>query len=121
MKKFIILIDAMKCPCPPIHFTIGSNAIDNFNIIDNSYDTDLWFHIGGGRSSCHVIASIPTNIVIDRKNMKYIIKQGAVLCKSHSQYASEKNVEIHYTLIKNITKTNIVGTVKLSQYSSINI
>jgi len=121
MKTVIMSINTIKCPCPPIQFTIGSNAQDNFTIIDNANMTDIWFHVGNNRPSCHVVASIPTNIQIYRKNMRYIIKQGAVLCKQHSKYVSEKNVEIDYTCVKNITKTNIIGTVEISQYSTIAI
>ena len=41
-----------------------------------------------------------------------IIKKGSLLCKQNTnKLYEEKNVEIIYTLIKNITKTDKVGSV----------
>ena len=68
-----------------IVYKIGENSKDNFVIIDNSLPTDLWFHIEGC-SSCHVIASIPQDIKLDKKQLRQIIKQGALVCKENSKY-----------------------------------
>jgi hypothetical protein len=48
---------------------------------------------------------------LDKKQKQQIIKQGALLCKQYSRMKSMKNVEIIYTKIENVEKTNIVGTV----------
>ena len=37
-----------------VHFVIGKNAKENFEIIDHSKPNDLWFHIENA-PSCHVI------------------------------------------------------------------
>lgn len=100
-----------------IKFLIGKNATDNFNIIDKSNENDLWFHINDS-PSCHVIACIH-EYNIDKKDLKYIIKQGGIICKQYSKYKSDKNVEIIYTSIKNIQKTNIIGTVLTQNTKSI--
>ena len=76
----------------------------------------LWFHVGGGRSSCHVIAVIPDGT--NKKNVKYIVTQGALLCKKFSRYASEKDLEIIYTLRVNVTKTDVAGKVDVSMYKT---
>jgi predicted ribosome quality control (RQC) complex YloA/Tae2 family protein len=92
-----------------ITFYIGKNAYGNFEIIDNSEEDDLWFHVNND-SSCHVIASIPSTI--DRKDVKYIVKQGAILCRQNSRFKSSKiPVDIVYTKIKNVEKTDIPGKV----------
>lgn len=93
-----------------INFKIGSNAINNFEIIDDSKPSDLWFHVAD-YSSAHVIAEIPDDI--KKKDIKYIIKRGAVICKQFSKYSNQKNLEITYTQISNISKTNIIGTVNV--------
>ena len=61
----MIYIDALK---EEVEFNVGENAADNDTIIDNSSAGDLWFHVGGGRSSCHVVAVIPDGT--NKKNVK---------------------------------------------------
>jgi len=93
-----------------IEFKIGQNAHDNFSVIESAEPIDLWFHIED-QSSCHVVATIPPSIEFDKKQLMYIIKQGAILCKQHSRYKSQKKVSVIYTTIQNISLTNIPGTV----------
>lgn len=99
-----------------IVFTIGISAQENFDLIDSSQLEDLWFHVEG-RPSCHVVASLNDLISLreserkDKKVMLSIVKQGALLCKQHSKYASEKNLPIVYTRMKHVIKTDIVGSV----------
>ena len=92
-----------------IQFYIGKNAKHNNQIIDAANDDDIWFHVKD-LPSCHIIAVIPEDI-IDKKDLRYIIKRGALLCKSRSKYASIKKLDIIYTHVKNIIKTKIEGTV----------
>ena len=101
-----------------VDFKIGQSAQDNFDIIDNSEPNDLWFHLYG-ESSCHVIASINTEIKLDKKQKRQIITQGALLCKQYSRHKSSKNVNIIYTEIKNIEKTETIGTVQVNEQKSI--
>ena len=96
-----------------ITFLIGESAHDNEAVIDSAKDNDIWFHIDEGKSSAHVVALIPDDF--DRKDKKYIIKQGAVLCKQVSKYKSEKQVPIIYARIKDIEKTCVPGTVIINQ------
>jgi predicted ribosome quality control (RQC) complex YloA/Tae2 family protein len=110
MKKVSVYIDCIKST---IDYSIGGNAKENFELIDNAMPNDLWFHVDGLPSE-HVIASIPENLDIDRKQRLKIAKQGAVLCKQHSKYASQKNVSIVYTEIQNVTKTEVLGQVEIS-------
>jgi len=93
-----------------ITFHVGKSAAGNFEIIDNANENDLWFHIDN-ESSAHVVASIPENI--DRKKLKYIIKQGAILCKQNSRF-KKVAADVIYTKIKNIEKTSIVGMVRVT-------
>jgi len=102
-----IQIPSLQCN---VLYTIGKNSQSNFDIIDAASPNDLWFHIQG-ESSCHVIASIPLDKKLDKKQLRQIVTQGAVLCKSKSRYKSNKNVSIIYTKVENVTKSDPVGTV----------
>ena len=120
MKTVSIYIDALN---KHVIYHIGINAADNFAVIDSATSPeDVWFHVGNGLPSCHVLGLMPDcTKKLDKKLLRYIIKQGAILCKQYSKYASEKGVEIHYSAIKNVTKTANPGSVILSSYSTLHI
>ncbi len=99
-------------------YYIGQNALDNFDIIDKSENDDIWFHLEG-TSSGHVICKI--NNKYNKKELKYIIVQGAVLCKQYSKKKSDKKINIVYTRIRNVTKTNILGQVNIHDVKTITI
>jgi len=108
-------------------YKVGKDATNNFEIIDQSDKYDLWFHVNN-TSSCHVIACLK-NITfnkyddelpnyydidfdsLDKTQQQQIIKQGAILCKQFSRLKNQKNVEIIYTKIENVFKTEPVGSV----------
>ena len=94
-----------------ITFTIGTNAQENFDIIDAAEETDLWFHVHEN-PSCHVVAAIPNAEKYNHKEIAYIAKQGACICKQYSKYASHKKLPIIYSKIKDITKSSThIGSV----------
>jgi len=102
-----------------IKFYIGKNQNENFDVIDIGEQNDLWFH-ANETSSCHVLAKVPNNI--NKKEIRYIVKMGAFLCKTNTnKLKSLNNVEIVYTEIKNIQKTEIPGCVKISNKKIIKI
>jgi predicted ribosome quality control (RQC) complex YloA/Tae2 family protein len=106
MKTENIFIHALNTE---ITYHIGKNQKENFDVIDKGNINDLWFH-ANNISSSHVVCNIPDKI--SRKELKYIIKKGALLCKNNTNKLKNiKNVEITYTYIKNIVKTNIPGCV----------
>lgn len=113
MEILNIYIQNLHCEIP---FYIGQNKIENFELLDMEEidETDLWFH-AKDESSCHVIAKIPEDIIKDYKNYKkYIIKIGALLCKKYTnKLKNVKNVNIIYTQIKYVEKTNIIGCVNI--------
>ena len=117
MKQEIIYIAALGIE---IEFKIGQNAHDNFTVIESAEPLDLWFHIDE-HSSSHVVASIPPDIQFDKKQMMYIVKQGAILCKQHSRYKSLKNIAVVYTTIQNVSPTTIPGNVSIHNSKTIAI
>jgi len=115
MHKVTKYIDAIN---EYIEFRVGQNAKENFDLIDDSEADDLWFHISK-TSSCHVVASIPPDNNYDKKIIKRIAVQGAVICKQYSNYKSEKVVHVIYTKIHNLVKTPKVGAVSVGEYKTI--
>ena len=106
MKTENIYIEALK---REVTYYIGKTQNENFEVIDNVGPNDMWFH-AKHVSSCHVVGILPENI--NKKELQYIIKVGALLCKSNTnKLKREKKVEIIYTYIKNVHKTEIPGCV----------
>jgi predicted ribosome quality control (RQC) complex YloA/Tae2 family protein len=102
-----------------ITFYIGQDKNENFDVIDKGEPDDIWFH-ANEISSCHVIAIIPKDIL--HKDLKYIIKAGALLCKKYTNKLKKlTNTEIIYTQIKNIEKTEHSGCVKVKNEKKLNI
>jgi predicted ribosome quality control (RQC) complex YloA/Tae2 family protein len=115
MRKVNNYIDAIK---GYIEFRVGQNAKENFDLIDDSKADDIWFHISQS-SSCHVVASIPTDKKYDKKILKRIAVQGAVICKQYSRYKSDEGVSVIYTKIQNVIKTPTIGAVSVEEYKTI--
>ena len=96
-----------------ITFYIGKNDKDNFDVIDMGEPNDIWFHSNEG-SSCHVVAKIPEDI--NKKKMFTIIKKGALLCKENTnKLKSQSNHVFMYTYVKNVVKTDVPGSVILTE------
>ena len=55
-----------------------SNELLSRERVNKASENYIWVHVNN-ISSCHVICKIP--VAFDRKEMKYIIKTGALLCK----------------------------------------
>jgi predicted ribosome quality control (RQC) complex YloA/Tae2 family protein len=108
MKTIVLFIKRLN---REITFHIGENQNENFDVINLGKPDDLWFH-SNNESSCHVVAILPENI--DKKDLRHIIKIGAILCKSNTnKLKSLKNIEIVYSQIKNVIKTSIPGRVEI--------
>ena len=106
MKTEIVFINALK---REVIFYIGKNQSENFEVIDKGANDDLWFH-AADLSSCHVVCQVPADI--DKKELRYIVTTGALLCKNNTnKLKTMKNVNITYTKISNIVKTDVPGCV----------
>ena len=114
MKTETIFIEGLN---DEVTFYIGQKQNENFDVIDMGSPTDLWFH-ADNISSCHVVANLPEDI--SNKDLKYIIKAGANLCKKYTNKLKVlKNVAIVYTQIKNIEKTRVQGCVHITNEKKI--
>jgi predicted ribosome quality control (RQC) complex YloA/Tae2 family protein len=111
MKVEYVLVSGIS---QPIEYRIGCNAEDNFDMIDEAKQIDLWFHVNN-ETSGHVIACIPDDMKLDKKQVKKIVIQGCVICKKHSKKKSTQNLEIIYTNVGNLVKTKQPGKVILRE------
>jgi predicted ribosome quality control (RQC) complex YloA/Tae2 family protein len=98
--------------------SIGQNARDNWNLIDLSNIDDIWFHTSQ-YPSAHVVVSYIHIIPQVKKLPRQVIKRCAYICKVNSKAKSETDVEIIYTKINNVTKTDVVGQVMTTNVKSV--
>ena len=114
MKSFIIKINDII-----FNIYIGNTASENWKLIDNADDFDLWFHIDDDSSS-HVIIKQILEKNVDIIYNDEIIKIAAEYCKLYSKYKNScKKIKIIYSEIKNIKKGKCIGSVLVSEYNSI--
>src|SRR5665647_2201289 len=87
---------------------VGQSAAENWQLIDNAKQQDLWFHLDKFASP-HVVISMPEKGDVSSSTIKY----AALLCKEHSKEATKylKKITVIYTNIKNVTKADKVGSV----------
>ena len=110
MKKYIHIIGDQI-----FNIIIGTNAKENWNIIDSSDSFDLWFHVENYPSG-HVI--IQEQLLSKTEPILYpnqIISLAANYCKLQSKLKNKNNVKIVYTEIENIKKGKEVGSVFISK------
>jgi predicted ribosome quality control (RQC) complex YloA/Tae2 family protein len=97
-------------------FIIGQNAKENWEIIDDADTNDMWLHIAD-YPSCHVvIKKYGLEEGDTENNINYpnqVIAIGADYCKEFSKYKDKKKVKIVYTLIKNVDKGRVIGSVNI--------
>jgi len=94
-----------------VTYYIGTSAADNFDVIDKGNPDDYWFH-ARDCSSCHVVVNLPE--YVDKRELKTIIKRGALLCKQNTNKLTKlPNVDIIYTKVKYVAKTDVCGCVTL--------
>jgi len=118
MKIISKIIESMGIS---IDYMVGENAEDNDAVIDAASPDDYWIH-SGFTSSTHVVAIIPPDLILSKKQKLLIITQGAVLCKQFtSKIKSKKDVELVYTKIKRLVKTETPGQVIMVDAKTITI
>ena len=103
----------------PYTIVVGRNKEDNFKIIDDSHDNDLWFHIED-EPSCHVILKNPDKTSIN-KIPKQVVKHCAYQCKINSKAKYLGKCNVIYTPLFNVLKTEIVGKVAVSEYKTVTV
>lgn len=89
-----------------VTFYVGKNARENWNLIDNAEDYDIWIHLHDFPSS-HVI--IETLEELDETYIQY----GCMLCKKYSKYRYKEKVRISILQKKYVQKGKKTGEANL--------
>jgi predicted ribosome quality control (RQC) complex YloA/Tae2 family protein len=96
---------------------IGQNSQDNWDIIDNASDYDIWFHLEEF-SSPHIILRMTEDTKLKTVS-KWLLIECAIVCKQRSSQKKVNKVSIIYTNIKNVKKAEKVGSVITSNTLSL--
>lgn len=104
MTKILVMLEYIE---DGVVYRVGQNAEENWILIKQSQDSDMWFHLYG-HPSPHVIMSVPLHLHMERR----MINHAAMLCKTHSKFKSHHRVNIIYTEIRNLSFGDKVGSVK---------
>jgi predicted ribosome quality control (RQC) complex YloA/Tae2 family protein len=98
----------MKVRIGEYYANIGKNARENWDILDNSEQFDVWFHLDN-TTSPYVILEVKDNNPIPET----VITQCAQLCKNNSKSKNIKNTKVIYCEVSSLTKGNKLGSVLL--------
>lgn len=94
---------------------VGTNAKENWDLIDKSEPDDLWFHLEDFPSSHVFVREKLSKISTQIPNYpNQIISIAGDYCKSQSKYNDRTKLKIIYTQISNITKGKTSGSVYVS-------
>lgn len=96
---------------------VGTNAKENWKLIDESDPFDLWLHVENYPSG-HVVIREKLLGKQDLSVSDYpnqIIAIGADYCKSQSKYSHIPKLKIVYTQICNLKKGKEIGSVFISK------
>jgi predicted ribosome quality control (RQC) complex YloA/Tae2 family protein len=88
---------------------IGKSAKENWEILEESEPTDIWFHLDN-KSSPYVILETTPNQVIGQE----IIIKCAKLCKSYSKDKKSTRSSVIYCPVSNLKKGKELGSVLLT-------
>lgn len=82
----------------------GKNARDNWKLLDEACEDDLWFHVKD-ESSAYVIVENDYKTQITDED----ILEAAKLCKQHSKLRGKARVNIIWLPVKHVRKGKVVG------------
>ncbi len=95
---------------------VGTNAKENWKLIDDSDPFDMWLHVDEYPSG-HVVIREKLSGKTELEVPHYpnqIIAIGADYCKSQSKYSNIPKLKIVYTQIANLKKGKDIGSVIVS-------
>jgi len=87
---------------------IGENANENDKIIQEAEQNDVWFHLSN-LPSCHVIIECSEEFPL----IPIMITYCAQLVKQNTKYKHYAKLKVSYTIIKNVNRTDVAGSVIL--------
>jgi len=99
-----------------IIFYIGSNAKENWELLDKSKqinDNFIWFHLNSFSSPYVIMYKTidELNNIFNKSEIDDIYRFAANLCKQHSKYKFLNNLKIVYSPLKKLSKGDNIGEV----------
>jgi predicted ribosome quality control (RQC) complex YloA/Tae2 family protein len=88
---------------------IGKSAKENWEILEQSEPTDIWFHLDD-KSSPYVILEAVANVPV----LHDMIIKCAKLCKSYSKDKKSTRSSVIYCPVSNVKKGKAMGSVFLT-------
>ena len=113
MKEETMIVDGKEYV-----IRIGRNDKENWNLIDDSNQYDMWFHLDDNPSP-HVVLACKNDVT--GIYPKQLIFKCACLCKNYSKFSNVKKIKVIYTHIKNITKSDTIGSVYTKKLEKITV
>lgn len=101
-----------------IEYIVGEVHQDNFDMVDKSHGDDIWFNVQGFSVGNVIVRIYGMNL--DKRQLRQIILQGAILCKQQSKYYFMSNLVVLYNNVNKLVKTESVG-IFISKDSKIKI
>jgi len=91
-------------------YHLGTNAQDNWNILQNAQQNWIWFHLDNVPSPYVILTASLKELKGSKyqKNWKNYIINGGVICKENSKYKNNK-MSIIWTEVKNVKKGSQLG------------
>ena len=83
---------------------VGSNAAENWKMLDESSDNNIFFHLKSF-PSCYVIIECEEDPSIET------INEAVKICKSNTKYKNMRDIKVDYTFCNNVKRGEIIGEV----------
>jgi predicted ribosome quality control (RQC) complex YloA/Tae2 family protein len=96
---------------------IGKDKQNNWDLLETSNPTDIWFHVADSSSS-HVFLKTEEKM---KDIPRAVIVRCACLCKSYSKSKATQKCSIIYTCVINVEKGKHVGEVLTKNVKTISI
>lgn len=89
-------------------YIMGNDAKENWRLLEEAKEDDIWVHLNGYPSSYVIIKNINRD---SKLNMEAIVYAGQ-LCKHYSKHKHIKNMKMCYLEAKYVSKGKITGQAK---------
>ena len=86
-------------------YVMGTNAKENWKLLDEANEDDIWVHLNGLTSSYVMIKNRNQNHSVNTHDIMY----AGQLCKEYSKHKHVKNVKMCYLEARYVSKGKITG------------
>ena len=93
---------------------VGQDKHENWQLLDDSDQNDLWFHVANAPSAYVILTVFPS-----QNTPKQVIDYCADLCKTHSKQKHENKCDVMYSQIRNVSKGRHAGEALVQRFRTI--